>query len=170
MEKYDWKSGGYYGGDYVTPAGEVIPLQDFYRPHEPVYVPGFGPDDPTPKGLTRQEFKDECDINVIMKQYEGAWPPPPTEPQPYMDLSFVPGSLLEAHEFIAAAEHAFVERVPAQQRYEMFKNSAFEFVEFASDPKNIDQLRKWNLAPPAPEMITGAIEEPLATPVAEGSK
>jgi len=26
--------------------GEVVPLRGFWQPHKPVYVPGFGPEDP----------------------------------------------------------------------------------------------------------------------------
>lgn len=167
----EWKSGGYYRGVYVSDSGEPVELRDFYRPHDPVYVPGFEPG-AQPKGGARQEFKDECDVNVIMAKYEGAWPPPPLpgEEPPYMDLSYVPGTLLEAHEFIAAAEHAFIERVPAKQRLEMFGNSPFNFVEYASNPDNLPKLREWGLAPAGPAEPAGAVSPPPATPPAESVK
>lgn len=156
----DWKLAGY--GSTID--GEV--LYDFYRPHEPVYVPGYGPDDVPQQSLTRQEFKDECDVNVIMKQYEGAWPPPPATPPVFMDFSEVPDSLMGAFQFLDAANVEFM-KLPASVRLQ-FNNSPFEFVDFASDPGNLDQMREWGLAPKPPEAPAASPAPPPTPPSGDG--
>jgi len=127
--------------------GEVVPLRGFWQPHKPVYVPGFGPEDPPQVSMTRQEFADEADINKIMAKYDGAWPPPPNDfdvTSLYLDVSNVP-NLMEAHEYMAQATKSFMS-LPAKVRRE-FNDDARAFVAFASDPNNLDQMREWKLAP-----------------------
>lgn len=101
--------------------------------------------------LTRQEFAEECDINSIMKRYEGhdigsimRRDVTPT----YIDFSDVPDNLMDYLEMQKNAENAFM-TLPAAVRRE-FDNNALEFVAFASDPGNLEQMRTWGLAPPAP--------------------
>lgn len=152
--KYD--AGGYYAGEYITTDGEFVILRDFYVPHDPVYVPGFEPGS-EPKSMTRQEFAAECDINNIMKQYDGQWPPlPPFDESQYQDLTDMPSDLMGAMEYHKRAEEAFM-RLPAAVRRE-FENSPISFVDFAVDPKNIEQMRAWGLAPPkeSPPVSGGA--------------
>lgn len=132
----------------VGPTGEMVPLRDFYMPHKPVYAPGFGPADPPQVSMTRQEFADEADINKIMAKYEGAWPPVPYDHDPsqyYLDVSEVP-DLMTAHAFLDQATKAFM-TLPAKVRREM-NDDPREFVKFASDPANVEQMREWKLAAP----------------------
>jgi len=123
-------------------------VRDFYVEHEPVYAPGFGPDDPKQVSMTRQEFAEESDINFLMARYErsGVWPLPPNDHVPqYLDVSNVP-DLMTAMKVLHAAEEAFM-TLPAKVRRE-FDNDPVQFVAFAENPDNLDQMREWNLAPP----------------------
>lgn len=144
----------------VNTDGEV--LRDFYVEHDPVDLEC--PDD----GMTRQEFRDECDINVLMATYEknGMMPPLNRGTPQYLDVSNVP-DLAAAIAVIDQAEAAFMS-LPAKVRKE-FDNDAIRFVEFAQDPENIDQLREWGLAPSkqapiAPAEPAGASGAPGGSP------
>ncbi|QCQ84764.1 internal scaffolding protein [Blackfly microvirus SF02] len=101
--------------------------------------------------LTRQEFAEECDINTLMRRYEGhviGGPGnlPPAVPM-YFDFASIPRTLLEYMDFMQSAEASFMS-LPAAVRKE-FSNSAHDFVEFASAPENLPQMRTWGLAPAA---------------------
>lgn len=111
--------------------------------------------DPTvwyPEGpsLTRTEFADECDINILMDRYEQTTIPPANvnrmEPQ-YLDLVGTP-DLQQSLQIMADATEAFM-RLPAKVRRE-FDNDPTRFVAFAQSPDNIEQLREWGLAEPLP--------------------
>lgn len=119
------------------------PMSCVYVEHIRVYAP-YADD-----GLTRQEFADECDINVLMAGYErtgvlnhfnGL------QPQ-YFDASDVP-DLQRAHDVTQAAQAAFM-TLSAAVRKE-FDNDPIRWASYAADPANVDQMRKWGLASPAP--------------------
>lgn len=99
--------------------------------------------------LTRQEYAAEADINTLMAQYEktGILPTVNTRPPDYFDVSDVP-DFQTALEFVSKADAAFMS-LPAQVRA-TFENSAANFIAFAENPENLDQMRKWGLAPPLP--------------------
>lgn len=132
---------------------------DFYKTNGETHV--FVTEGPS---LTRQEFLLECDINTIMKQYDsvgaGINGLPQGVRQPYYaDFTSVPDSLLGFMTFMQEAEAAFMS-LPAVVRKE-FDNDAVAFVDFASDPENLEQMRTWGLAPPKeapkpPEPAPGA--------------
>lgn len=107
--------------------------------------------------LTRQEFAEECDINSIMARYQttGMWPAPVGEPS-YVDWTEMPTDLMDSMQRMHDAEKAFM-TLPAVVRRE-FDNDPIAFVDFASDPANLDQMREWKLAP-TPK------EEPAYVPV-----
>ena len=140
----------------VTKSGSAA-TRDFYVPHDPVYAPGFGPGDPEPKSMTRQEFAEECDVNVLMAKYEktGVWPNVPGTEPVYLDVSAVP-DLMTAMQYLEDAERAFM-TLPAKVRRE-FDNDPVKFVDFASSKDNLTQMRDWGLAPP--------VELPDADPTA----
>lgn len=111
--------------------------------------PSFSLDCSDLPSLTRQEFAAECDINTLMAQYEktgvinhfnrGA-------PQ-YVDFEAVPDlqtALHTLHEATAAFNN-----LPAIVRKE-FDNDPVQFIEFATDPKNLDKMREYGLAAPLP--------------------
>lgn len=98
--------------------------------------------------LTRQEFADEADINVLMSRYERTGVPPAVngvEPV-YMDLTAMPVDLQAMMDTVLTAEKAFMQ-LPANVRRE-FDNNPVEFVQYASDPENVEQMRSWGLAKP----------------------
>lgn len=114
---------------------------------------------------TRQEFVDECDVNLIMARYEkgGILPYHGEEPQ-YLDLADAPKDLMSAMDTIINAEIAFM-TLPAIVRKE-FDNDPMRFVEFAHKPENLDKMREWRLAPPAPPKeppALGSAENPIYT-------
>ncbi|QCQ84759.1 internal scaffolding protein [Blackfly microvirus SF02] len=115
----------------------------FYVEHDPVMLDDFGP------SRTRQEFKDECDINTIMMQYEttGTISHFNDGMPSYLDLTQYPTDLQGTLEALKAAEDSFM-RLPAHIRRE-FENDPVSFVGFAEDPSNLDKMREWGLAPPA---------------------
>lgn len=101
--------------------------------------------------MTRQEMADECDINNIMKRYErtGMVPGNPNSLPQYLDLTVMPDDLMTAMNQMIDAENAFMS-LPAVTRRE-FDNDAMRFVEYASNPENVERLREWGLA--APEKV-----------------
>lgn len=105
--------------------------------------------------LTRQEFAEECDINVLMARYDNAvygGPnnlPPPPDAMHYVDWTTQPSTLLEYMDMMREAERAFM-ALPAAVRKE-FDNDPVQFCDFASDPENLPQMRTWGLA--APEKV-----------------
>lgn len=127
--------------------------------------------------MTRQEFADECDINTIMRRYEVAGAtinglPRDTAIAPfYADFTRMPTNLLDYMAQMDEANAAFM-TLPATVRRE-FDNSAVQFVDFASDPENLPQMRSWGLAPPLPEppMVPPATSSsPPAAPPPEPPK
>jgi hypothetical protein len=66
----------------------------------------------------------------------------------YYDFTEMPDTLLGYMQLMEQADNAFM-TLPASVRRE-FDNDAAAFVDFASDPSNLEQMRDWGLAPPAP--------------------
>ena len=110
----------------------------------------FGLDCSNLPSLTRQEFASDADINTIMAQYEktGVISHMNHTPPQYLDLTETP-DLQTAITIMRDAEAAFMS-LPATVRA-TFENNSIKFVDFAQNPENIDKMREWGLAPPAPE-------------------
>lgn len=107
--------------------------------------------------LTRQEFAAECDINSIMSKYEGhlADPMKSVREPMYVDFTGMPNTLMEAMSVLHRGSDAFMS-LPAAVRRE-FNNDPAEFLDFAYDPDNMDQLREWGLAKPKPPEVAPVI-------------
>lgn len=131
-------------------------LYSAYRPHHRVQELGeiVNPhtgDVTIPPSMTKQEFKRECDVNNVIKQYStsgmlnhinakasiGAY-------QDLPDSYDFQESLHVVHE----AEKAFM-TLPSKTR-ERFGNEPAEFLAFMSDPKNGDEMIKLGLRSPPP--------------------
>jgi phage internal scaffolding protein len=99
--------------------------------------------------LTRQEFADDCDINNLMAKYEktGVINHFNSGTPQFVDYSALP-DLQNSLTVLADARAAFMQ-LPAHIRRD-FDNDPVEFVNFASDKTNLNQLREWGLAPPLP--------------------
>lgn len=95
---------------------------------------------------TQQNFKEECDINTILKRFNvtGQLPVSPLQPE-YGDFSGVTDyhSALNA---VVAAQDAF-NALPAQLR-NRFANDPAAFVDFCSDEANREELREMGLLAP----------------------
>lgn len=100
------------------------------------------------EGVTRQEFADDADVNVLMARFErtGQLPSNVGNNAPaYLDVSEVP-DLMTALSIVEDAKRAFM-TLPARTRAE-FENDPMAFVQFAQDPANLGRMREWGLAEP----------------------
>lgn len=117
-------------------------LRSMYIPHARVQQ------DPGPEpSKTRQDMQEECDVNALMARYDkaGVWPNDNAAEPRYLDCSEVP-DFRSAMDFMIEADKAFMS-LPATVRREFDNNSA-DFVDYATDPANVGQMREWGLAPP----------------------
>lgn len=86
-------------------------------------------------GLTKQSFKDECDVNVIMKRYQatGILPQTLNQTMPqYADVSGV--DFQEAMQTVASAQSMF-QSLPSQIR-SRFDNDPAKLLDFVQNPSN----------------------------------
>lgn len=102
--------------------------------------------------MTKQSFKDECDINLIMKKFQrtGIITHYAKHGPQYGDIPAI--EYQEALNTIIAAENAFAE-LPAAIR-KKFNNNPEEFLEFIQDDSNLDEARKLGLASASPVQTT----------------
>ena len=92
---------------------------------------------------TKQEFVDECDINVIMKKYtQFGVTPEVKEPGQFGDYTDVP-TLLEAHAVVSRSQDDFA-ALPSAVR-ERFANDPIRLMEFVSDKRNREEAVKLGL-------------------------
>lgn len=103
----------------------------------------------TGEGLTQQQFKDECDINTIVRRFGVSGEVPVSGRVPsYGDFSGV-SDYREALHAVRDAEASFMS-LPAAVR-ERFGHDPARFVDFCLDPANLAEARALGLAPPLPE-------------------
>lgn len=96
--------------------------------------------DPT---KTQQHMADETDINVIVRRYT-ATGELPNRSQPPMSGDFTDaGGMQEAMDLVVRARMAFMEQ-PAEIRAR-FNNDPVQFVEFCSDERNRDDMRRMGM-------------------------
>lgn len=93
----------------------------------------------------KQSFKEECDINTIMRNFEetGLLQNLAKRDPVYGDFSD-PGTFHEAQNIVVVAKEQFA-ALPARIR-ERFNNDPANFLEFVYDESNIDELVKMGLA------------------------
>jgi len=98
---------------------------------------------------TQQQFKDQCDINQIMKKYHstGQITHLRTTPGRYLDTTNVP-SYQEALNTIINANDSF-NALPSEVRKRL-GNDPKNMIDFLSDPNNDDEARKLGLKLPLP--------------------
>lgn len=102
------------------------------------------------ENLVQHSMQAECDVNTIMARYQKTG-----------ELSHIAGMAGEYGDFydvsdyksgterIMAAQSLFME-LPSSIR-DRFHNDPAKFIEFATDEKNIEELRSMGLAEPAPQ-------------------
>jgi len=99
------------------------------------------------ESLTKQEFKEECDVNLILARYNEAPPKPFTNAA---KLTY--GDFAEAPDFLAAQllvkeAEALYNSMPVQIR-DRFGHNPANLLEFVHDPKNRDEARRLGLLRP----------------------
>lgn len=97
--------------------------------------------------LAVQSEKEECDINTLVKRFgiTGQLPQGVRMPT-YGDFTEVL-DFRTAHDALIAARQSFM-ALPADVR-KRFSNDPAEFVDFCSNPQNLEECRKMGLAPAA---------------------
>lgn len=157
-----------------------LPLKagySFYRPHERVVFTNALTNPHTgevtyPPSRTKQQFKDECDINNIIKAFKV------TRQITHMRANFEQGAYMdlpdpldfqESLNVVLAAEASFA-TLPAKVR-ERFGNDPQGFLAFMADPANQDEIIKMGLGtdtrPAAGTASTGDVVIPDGPPAPE---
>jgi len=113
----------------------------------------------TSTSRTQQSSIEEADINTIVRRFgvTGQLPQGLRMPS-YGDFSGV-WDYQTAQNALRSAQEAF-NALPAEVR-DLFSNDPGEFLEFASDPDNLPDLRDMGLAPPAPPAAPTTPGNPL---------
>lgn len=116
------------------------------------------------KTRTQQNFKEQCDINRIVKQFAGTGELQQRQGTPLTGEDFI--GVTDYHTAMNAirrGDEAFM-ALDARTR-ERFDNDPGAFVDFCLDESNLDELRKMGLAIPA-EQPVAPVEQ--SSPIAEG--
>lgn len=96
--------------------------------------------------MAKQEFKEECDINEVLRKFNVTGQLPSNVRMPtYGDFTGVT-NFQDALAAIEQAREAFME-MPANVR-RRFENDPGQFVDFFSDPANLAEARELGLVPP----------------------
>lgn len=115
-----------------------------------------------PPTMAQQQFAEECDINTIVERFGLSGQLPVAARMPtYGDFTGV-SDFQSAMQAVRSAEESFM-AMPGSVR-ERFGHDPAKFVDFCSDPANLEEARKLGLAVPAKE--AGPAKEPAAA--AEG--
>lgn len=137
---------------------------------------------PKGEGRTRQDHKEECDVNFILRNYPGR-----VAQAHYLKYAgqygdFPAGDFHEAVELVRGAQGMFMD-LPAKVRAR-FGNDPGAFLAFVQDPRNESEMRELglfrapNAAPearaegqPSPKgaAAPGAAEAASGSPAAEGA-
>lgn len=98
--------------------------------------------------LAQQQFKDEADINQIVRKFGVTGQIPVTARMPLSEDFVGITDYHSAMNSIIAADEAFNALAPEVR--ERFENDPGRFVKFCLDPKNLDEAVKLGLAPARP--------------------
>lgn len=109
----------------------------------------------------KQEFRDECDINVIAKKAEAGGFLAQSQAPIYGDFTQY-GDFKAACDLVLQAEELFLD-IPASIR-ERFDNDPAKFMEFASNADNAEELVKMGLATHREGAKPADAPEPSQTP------
>lgn len=122
-----------------------IPFVTAYGKKKKVTVSFVDSDGVPLPSMTKQAFKDQCDIHRIIKQYDttGLIQHVNRSTAAYGDFTEV-NEYQESLNRVIAAQGAF-DALPAAIR-KRFGNDPGEFFEFATNPENRDELAKLGLA------------------------
>lgn len=112
--------------------------------------------------LAQQQFKDECDINNILRQFNitGQLPDAPLSPK-YGDFTGI-SDYKTALDRVIAADEEFM-NLPATIRAR-FENEPAKLIEFLDDASNREEAEKLGLVEPKQVISAPAVEEQTPTP------
>lgn len=134
-----------YNPNNPRPISTIQPLiKSTYSPKLKVSLT-FSEDSP----YTKQEFADECDINILLARYQNSGELPnlnEREPQ-YLDATGY--DYQTQMEFIAGAKSLFNE-LPSSVR-NRFSNDPAQFLDFTSNPNNREEMAQMGLLKPRTE-------------------
>lgn len=100
------------------------------------------------KSYTIQSQADEADINTIVRRFGlTGQMPVAVRPPEFGDFTEI-GDFTDAMNAIKTAQDSFM-KMPAEFRFKL-NNDPQLFVEFCSDPRNLEEMRKYGLAPAVP--------------------
>lgn len=110
------------------------------------------------ESMAHQSFKDECDINTILRRFAvtGEMPDNVRVPQ-YADFEET-FDFMSSMNVIRDAEEAFA-AMPSNVR-ERFSNDPAKFLEFAHDKDNYDEALKMGLVVSRPSPVPSPAPEP----------
>lgn len=117
---------------------------------------------------TKQEFKDECDINVLMKRYQktGLFPQVPGSVPRYVSNIDAPDYQASLNIVIEAQSQFSALNSELRKR---FDNDPAKFFAFVNDPKNGDELVKLGLRE-APKPEPGPVRVEVVNPPSDDPK
>lgn len=146
-----------------TNTNATTQLYDFYRPHARVqtYI--------GEQVITKQEFKDECDIHNILSQYKqtGIITHITKNRASYEDL---PDNIdyQDALNLVLQADESF-QTLPASVR-DKYHNNPQEFLAAMYDPTKEDELRELGVLPPKPLPSPTTSTPPTSPPPPAGGE
>ena len=123
----------------------------------------FEPD----SSLTQQSFKEECDINTIMRRFAvtGELPENVRVPQ-YQEFDGV-FDFQTAMNLVRTSQEAF-EAMPATVR-DRFNNDPARFMDFVNDADNYDEALKMGIVNPRPKPVETPAPAPVEAPPSTSS-
>lgn len=107
-------------------------------------VADFGP------GVTQQQFKDDADINNIVRRYMATGLAPVNQRAPLPEDFYGIFDFQSAMNAVRSSQEAFA-AMPSAVRLR-FGNNPAEFVEFCLDPENREEMARMGLASPGPAL------------------
>lgn len=160
----------------MAKATSAYPLRlvGFFTPHQPVNYTGELLNEQTgefyrPPSRTKQEFRDECDINNIIKAFKV------TGIVTHLNAKAAQGAFLDlpadvdyqsALNSVIRAEEAFM-ALPSKVR-DRFHNDPAAFLQFMENPANGDEMIALGIRPAKPPAAKPA--EPAPAPAGEPPK
>ena len=115
---------------------EKIPFRTGYSPQLRVSFETTG------NSRTKQSFKNECDVNNILKNYNKTGVMPENfNPGEYRDLD---GTDYQEYMQTVASANSMFEELPSALR-KRFKNDPAQLLSFVHDDKNVDEAHKLGL-------------------------
>lgn len=121
--------------------------------------------------LTKQNHKDECNINLIVAQYDRTGMLNHTNENPGQYTEVESFDFLESQLIVKNAEQMFA-NLPSKLRTK-FNNQPGQFMDFVHDPNNVNEMIELGLAeakkPKAPPNAESAPPSTVEKPAAEGA-